>query len=196
MMRPQLSESSQGIALPNTHSERVALAIPESGATIGKSVKIVGELTGSEHLYIDGQFEGRIHLPGQKVVIGRSALVSAQIEAREIVVLGVVRGNCYATERVDIRSSGSLTGDVVTSRISIEEGAQFQGGIDIRASASDRQVAIEGSTLAAEYDAHAEESIRLGRFETVRDDSELNDILPKWKSHSTFPRPKVAVHSR
>jgi cytoskeletal protein CcmA (bactofilin family) len=52
--------------------------------------------------------------------------------AREIVVLGKVRGNCQASDRVDIRSEGSLTGDVVAARISIEDGAFFKGGIDIR----------------------------------------------------------------
>jgi cytoskeletal protein CcmA (bactofilin family) len=58
--------------------------------------------------------------------------VSANISAREIVVLGKVRGNMTASDRVDIRGEGSLTGDVVAQRISIEDGAYFKGGIDIR----------------------------------------------------------------
>ena len=58
--------------------------------------------------------------------------VAANIMAREIVVLGKVRGNCQASDRVDIRSEGSLTGDVIAARISIEDGAFFKGGIDIR----------------------------------------------------------------
>jgi cytoskeletal protein CcmA (bactofilin family) len=58
--------------------------------------------------------------------------VAANINAREIVVLGKVRGNLTASDRVDIRSDGSLTGDVVAARISIEDGAFFKGGIDIR----------------------------------------------------------------
>ncbi len=101
-------------------------------ATIGKSLVIKGEVTGSESLYIDGRVEGSINLAGNRVTIGRNGVVAANISAREIVVLGKVRGNLTASDRVDIRSDGSLTGDVVAARISIEDGAFFKGGIDIR----------------------------------------------------------------
>ncbi|MEY2393876.1 MAG: hypothetical protein QOF94_221 [Acidobacteriaceae bacterium] len=101
-------------------------------ATIGKSLVIKGEVTGSESLYIDGRVEGSISLAGNRVTIGRNGVVAANINAREIVVLGKVRGNLTASDRVDIRSDGSLTGDVVAARISIEDGAYFKGGIDIR----------------------------------------------------------------
>ena len=101
-------------------------------ATLGKSLVIKGEVTGSESLYIDGRVEGSINLPGNRVTVGRNGVVSANISAREIVVLGKVRGNMSASDRVDIRGEGSLTGDVVAQRISIEDGAYFKGGIDIR----------------------------------------------------------------
>jgi cytoskeletal protein CcmA (bactofilin family) len=101
-------------------------------ATIGKSLIIKGELSGSESLFIDGKVEGTINLPGNRVTVGRNGQVAANILAREIVVLGKVRGNCQASDRVDIRSEGSLTGDVIAARISIEDGAFFKGGIDIR----------------------------------------------------------------
>ena len=101
-------------------------------ATIGKSLVIKGEVTGSESLYIDGRVEGSISLAGNRVTIGRNGVVAANINAREIVVLGKVRGNITASDRVDIRSDGSLTGDVIAARISIEDGAYFKGGIDIR----------------------------------------------------------------
>jgi cytoskeletal protein CcmA (bactofilin family) len=101
-------------------------------ATIGKSLVIKGEVTGSESLYIDGRVEGSINLSGNRVTVGRNGIVAANINAREIVVLGKVRGNLTASDRVDIRSDGSLTGDVVAARISIEDGAYFKGGIDIR----------------------------------------------------------------
>ena len=93
---------------------------------------IKGEVTGSESLYIDGRVEGSINLAGNRVTVGRNGVVAANINAREIVVLGKVRGNLTASDRVDIRSDGSLTGDVVAARISIEDGAFFKGGIDIR----------------------------------------------------------------
>ncbi len=101
-------------------------------ATIGKSLVIKGEVSGSESLYIDGRVEGSIQLPGNRVTVGRNGVVNANINAREIVVTGKVRGNLVASDRVDIRNEGSLTGDVIAQRISIEDGAFFKGGIDIR----------------------------------------------------------------
>jgi len=101
-------------------------------ATIGKGLLVKGEITGSESLYIDGKVEGSINLPGNRVTVGRNGQVAARIIAREIVVLGKIRGNVSASDRVDIRAEGSLSGDVAAARISIEDGAFFKGGIDIR----------------------------------------------------------------
>ncbi len=101
-------------------------------ATIGKGLMVKGEISGSESLFIDGKVEGAINLPGNRVTVGRNGQVAANISAREIVVLGKIRGNIVATDRVDIRSEGALTGDVSAARISIEDGAFFKGGIDIR----------------------------------------------------------------
>jgi cytoskeletal protein CcmA (bactofilin family) len=118
-------------------------------ATIGKSLVIKGEVTGSESLYIDGRVEGSINLAGNRVTVGRNGIVSANINAREIVVLGKVRGNLTASDRVDIRSDGSLTGDVVAARISIEDGAFFKGGIDIRKAGQKTNGADEVKSAAA-----------------------------------------------
>jgi len=117
---------------PSEAAPRPVAASTADQATIGKSLVIKGEVTGSESLYIDGRVEGSISLAGNRVTVGRNGVVSANINAREIVVLGKVRGNLTASDRVDIRSDGSLTGDVVAARISIEDGAFFKGGIDIR----------------------------------------------------------------
>jgi cytoskeletal protein CcmA (bactofilin family) len=113
---------------------RAAAAPAPAGeqATIGKGLFIKGEITGSESLFIDGKVEGSINIPGNRVTVGRNGQVAANISAREIVVLGKVRGNVAATDRVDIRAEGSLSGDVAAARISIEDGAFFKGGIDIR----------------------------------------------------------------
>jgi cytoskeletal protein CcmA (bactofilin family) len=110
-------------ATTNNHQEQ---------ATIGKSLVVKGEVTGSESLYVDGRVEGTINLPGNRVTIGRNGQVQADITAREIVVLGAVTGNITASDRVEVRSEGSLTGDVSCQRISIEDGAFFKGGIDVR----------------------------------------------------------------
>jgi cytoskeletal protein CcmA (bactofilin family) len=113
-------------------SRAPAAAITGEQATIGKGLFIKGEINGSESLFIDGKVEGSINLPGNRVTVGRNGQVAANISAREIVVLGKVRGNVSATDRVDIRAEGSLSGDVAAARISIEDGAFFKGGIDIR----------------------------------------------------------------
>jgi cytoskeletal protein CcmA (bactofilin family) len=121
-----------------TPAAGAAGAVPNTDqATIGKSLVVKGEVSGSESLYIDGKVEGAINLPGNRVTVGRNGQVAANISAREIVVLGKVRGNCQASDRVDIRSEGSLTGDVIAARISIEDGAFFKGGIDIRKPGAD-----------------------------------------------------------
>ena len=124
---PAVTETAASSSAPRPVSASTA-----DQATIGKSLVIKGEVTGSESLYIDGRVEGSINLAGNRVTVGRNGVVAANINAREIVVLGKVRGNLTASDRVDIRSDGSLTGDVVAARISIEDGAFFKGGIDIR----------------------------------------------------------------
>ena len=126
---PPVTSASEPVAAA---ARPVVASATADQATIGKSLVIKGEVTGSESLYIDGRVEGSINLAGNRVTVGRNGVVSANINAREIVVLGKVRGNLTASDRVDIRSDGSLTGDVVAARISIEDGAFFKGGIDIR----------------------------------------------------------------
>jgi cytoskeletal protein CcmA (bactofilin family) len=116
-------------------------------ATIGKSLVIKGEVSGSESLYIDGRVEGSINLPGNRVTIGRNGVVAANVIAREIVVIGKLKGNLTASDRVDIRNEGSLTGDVVAQRISIEDGAFFKGGIDIRKPGAQNVPAKEPSAV-------------------------------------------------
>jgi cytoskeletal protein CcmA (bactofilin family) len=137
---PQSPEPARSLVPPAPMPEPPARPAPApqssastgEQATIGKSLVIKGEVTGSESLYIDGKVEGSINLAGNRVTVGRNGQVAANISAREIVVLGKVRGNVTASDRVDIRSEGSLTGDVTAQRISIEDGAFFKGGIDIR----------------------------------------------------------------
>jgi len=107
-------------------------AVTGDQATISKGLFIKGDITGSESLFIDGKVEGSVNLPGNRVTVGRNGQVAANIIAREIVVLGKIRGNVSASDRVDIRAEGSLSGDVAASRISIEDGAFFKGGIDIK----------------------------------------------------------------
>ena len=92
---------------------------------------IKGELSGSEDLYLDGEVEGTIDLREHSLVIGPNGRIRASISARELVLHGTVEGNVQATERVELKKSSTLMGDVSTQRIVIEDGAFFKGAIDI-----------------------------------------------------------------
>ncbi len=124
-----------------------AQATPASNeqATIGKGLFIKGEISGSESLLVDGKVEGNVNLPGNRVTVGRNGQVAANITAREVVILGKVRGNVSATDRVDIRAEGALNGDVAAARISIEDGAFFKGGIDIKKPESGKSTGVTAS---------------------------------------------------
>src|ERR1700732_1235308 len=108
------------------------VSAPVEQATIGRTLVIKGELSGADALYIDGRIEGKIHMPDNRVTIGRNGSVQANITAREVVVMGKVNGNIECSDRVDIRSEGSVTGEVSTVRISVEDGAVLKGGIQVR----------------------------------------------------------------
>jgi cytoskeletal protein CcmA (bactofilin family) len=100
-------------------------------AQIGKSVVIKGELSGSEDLYVDGQVEGSISLKNNSLTVGPHGQVKASVEAKGIVVQGKLEGNVLASDRVDLRKSAIVNGDISTQRISIEEGAFLKGKVDI-----------------------------------------------------------------
>src|SRR5512146_3074965 len=108
---------------------------------IGKSVVIRGELTGNEDLYLDGDIEGTIDLQNHKLVIGPNGKIKAGVTAREVVVHGRLEGNITATDRVELKKSCTLIGDVSTQRIIIEDGAFFKGAIDIKESSQRKPVA-------------------------------------------------------
>jgi cytoskeletal protein CcmA (bactofilin family) len=101
-------------------------------AHIGKSVIIKGELSGSEDLYLDGEVEGSIELRGHSITVGPNGRVRANVHARDVIVHGRVDGNLHAGERVELKKSAVLVGDIFTQRIAIEDGAFFKGGIDVQ----------------------------------------------------------------
>lgn len=140
---------------PSIETPRATASSPSSSASpageqasISKGLSIKGEITGTESLFIDGKVEGSINIPGNRVTVGKNGVVNASISAREIVVLGKLKGNVTATDRVDIRAEGALTGDVAAARISIEDGAFFKGGIDIR-KADGKPTAVQNEKVAA-----------------------------------------------
>jgi cytoskeletal protein CcmA (bactofilin family) len=101
-------------------------------AHIGKSVIIKGELSGSEDLYLDGEVEGNIDLHDHNLVIGPNGRVRANVQAKDVVIHGKVDGNVTGADKVELKKSALLNGDINTQRIVIEDGAFFKGAIDIR----------------------------------------------------------------
>lgn len=102
-----------------------------SSATIGKAVKIVGQIYSKEDLFVDGDLEGTVEALEHRLTIGPNGSVHAGIKAREVVALGTIQGNVEATEKIEIRKDAKLVGDIKTARIIIEDGAYFKGSIDI-----------------------------------------------------------------
>src|SRR6266851_8442206 len=94
----------------------------EELASIGKSIVINGELSGSEDLTIEGQVDGKIELRDHVLTVGSNGRVTAQVAARLIFVLVSVTGNLTATEKVEIREKGSVEGDIVAPRVAIADG--------------------------------------------------------------------------
>lgn len=133
MLQPPDNSSQKFSSNPNSYTPPKPIAPPVEQAMIGRSLVIKGEISGSESLFIDGRIEGTINLSDSRVTIGRNGVIAASISAREVVIMGKVTGNVQCTDRLDIRSEGALTGDVVTQRISVEDGAVLKGSIEVRA---------------------------------------------------------------
>lgn len=125
-MKPSFTPST-----PNQLTPVKTMTSPIEQATIGRTVVIKGEVTGNESLYIDGRIEGSITFKDHRVTVGRNGVVQANISAREVVIMGKVTGNVECSDRVDIRSEGTLNGDVVSARISVEDGAMLRGSVQL-----------------------------------------------------------------
>jgi len=125
-MKPSFTPST-----PNQITPVKTMTSPIEQATIGRTVVIKGEVSGNESLYIDGRVEGSVTFKDHRVTVGRNGVVQANISAREVVIMGKVTGNVECSDRVDIRSEGTLTGDVVSARISVEDGAMLRGSVQL-----------------------------------------------------------------
>jgi len=139
--KPQYSPSTLNPVNPVNPVKTVTSPIEQ--ATIGRTVVIKGEVSGSESLYIDGRVEGTVIVKDHRVTVGRNGVVAANISAREVVIMGKVTGNIECTDRVDIRSEGSLTGDIVSQRISVEDGAMLRGSVQLAPSEQKRERSSE-----------------------------------------------------
>ena len=116
-----------GTPAPQQQQSHVA----HNGTSLGSGLAFKGELTGQEDVYLDCKFEGPVSFGGNRVTMGGNSVVSGDVVAREAVLHGKLSGDLRAHDRVDIKKGGSLVGDLVTGRISIEEGAYFKGHIEV-----------------------------------------------------------------
>jgi cytoskeletal protein CcmA (bactofilin family) len=105
--------------------------VSQNQTILGQSIVLHGEMSGKEDLLIEGQLEGTINLPEHSVTVGSHGEVKAEVHARQVIVLGALTGNITATEKVEIRKTGQVVGDLAAAAVAIEDGAYFKGSIDI-----------------------------------------------------------------
>ena len=107
------------------------MAAETGQARIGKTVVIRGELKGSEDLIVDGHVEGLINLAEHRLTIGPNAHVTADLSAKDVLIMGCVHGNIAAAGRVELRAGSVVEGDVQALRLAIEDNAVFRGKVDL-----------------------------------------------------------------
>lgn len=112
------------------------MAVENMQACIGKTVMIKGEMKGSEDLMVDGRVEGTINLSESRLTIGPHAKVAADISAKDVVILGHLRGNVVASGRVELRAGCTVEGDIRALRLAVEDNAIFCGKVDLTQAAS------------------------------------------------------------
>ncbi|HEY2460093.1 MAG TPA: polymer-forming cytoskeletal protein [Candidatus Acidoferrum sp.] len=132
----RVPEISTGAPIPTTANSTPANA-PATGsvssrgaASISQGIRIKGEVTGSEDLFVDGQVDGKLNLANGSLTIGPNGLVKADVTAREVIVRGRVEGKIAARERVQLSSTGRVDGEVQTERLAIEDGAMLRGKVE------------------------------------------------------------------
>jgi cytoskeletal protein CcmA (bactofilin family) len=118
-------------------------------ATIGSSIVIKGEVSGHEALFINGTVQGTIHFPEHRATVGRDSRVKANIRAREVVIMGSVKGNIRSGDLLDVRAQGNIQGEIVARRVCIEDGAILKGSVEIERSDKHRPAAEKENVTAA-----------------------------------------------
>ena len=103
---------------------------PRAAACISQGIRIKGEVTGSEDLFVDGLVDGRLTLTNGSLTIGPNGQVKADVTAREVIVRGKVEGKVSGRDRVQLWSTGQVNGEVQTDRLAIEDGASLRGKVE------------------------------------------------------------------
>jgi cytoskeletal protein CcmA (bactofilin family) len=122
-------ESPKTEATPKVPNPMTTNANP---TVLGRSVISHGEMSASEDLLIEGQFDGTINIKDHCLTVGTNGQVKAEIQARQVIIHGTVNGNITAREKVEIRRTGRVQGDLTAAGVAIEDGAYFKGSIEIQ----------------------------------------------------------------
>jgi cytoskeletal protein CcmA (bactofilin family) len=101
-------------------------------ANIGKSLRIKGDVEGDEDTVIEGRVEGRVTLKNHHLTVGANGEVQGEVSGKQVTVVGRVTGNVIASERIDVRETGQVQGDVISPRLSVAEGALINGAITMK----------------------------------------------------------------
>lgn len=131
--KPQGFEGSLGTAgfAQSSDSHNSPSVSPKAAASISQGIRIKGEVTGTEDLFVDGFVEGKMNLaPNCCLTVGPNGTVKADLNAREIIVRGKVEGKVIARDKLQIGGSGQITGEVQTNRLAIEDGATLRGKVE------------------------------------------------------------------
>jgi cytoskeletal protein CcmA (bactofilin family) len=118
-------------------------------AQFGRSICVKGEITGSEDLTVDGQVDGRIDLPNHVLTVGPNATICADITAKTVMIFGTVLGSVTAHERVEIRRSGSVEGNVISARLVVQDGAILSGKVETKGERRSRTAASDSAQVLA-----------------------------------------------
>jgi cytoskeletal protein CcmA (bactofilin family) len=124
---------------PHVKKNEPDRALGGNVANIGKSISIHGDLTGDEDLLLEGTVEGKVKLPNNELTIGADGRIPADVSAKSVIVIGHVKGDVVATERVEIRATGVVQGNIRSPRLVVEEGAILHGSITMSAAKPEQQ---------------------------------------------------------
>jgi cytoskeletal protein CcmA (bactofilin family) len=139
----------------------------KEGATIGPSISIKGDLTGGEDLIIQGQVEGKIDLKQNNLTVGKSGRIKADIYGRMITIEGEVEGNLYGEEQILLRQSGSVRGNIVAPRVSLEDGSKFKGSIDMEPKGAEK-VRPQGVTADSRHRSDAPQKTEIASEQAAK----------------------------
>jgi cytoskeletal protein CcmA (bactofilin family) len=157
---PASSTGSSSVTPSTSHSTTAPLPVsPRAAACISQGIKIKGEVTGSEDLFVDGQLDGKLNLANGSLTIGPNGSVKADVNAREVVVRGKIEGKVTGRDRIQLWSTSQVTGEMQTDRLAIEEGAVFRGKVE---AGKPPVKALETKTTPASVPGKSSDAMSLG----------------------------------